>query len=375
VRSRTTKQACLLLFALVALLIPSAVGRGVYTASADQCNFRGVFKTLHDLLPDQVGECLQDAHRIDVTGDMLQQTSRGMLVFRREDGWTGFTDGATTWLVGPSGVLSRPNDARFTWESDAGAAGTVLLQSPGLSDVQAQRSLGGSIAPAAQGLVGHFTAAPVPGSAQMIAFAFQVDVDRPGNFKVEATLQVTENASIAFTDGLVTSSEQGEFAAQPYDPAEPVNGRRLVLHWPLDPAFTPMRESGRASGTVYVQCLEPGPVAANLHLRVVQAGGGDLSYDGTAVSQCGGAPLFIPTPVPSHTPRPTLTPTSTFTATETATPNRLQATATQTALEAAATARAEATFCAKQANSNTQANVNAQENSPDSRFNDVDCGT
>src|SRR5207248_2405509 len=92
---------------------------------------------------------------------------------------------------------------------------------------------------------GTFSAAQVPGSAQVVAFSFQVQINRPGNFKVEANLDVGDNASISYTDGLVTSSEQGDFAAQRYDPAPVVNGHRSSLHWPLDVAFTPMAQWGR----------------------------------------------------------------------------------------------------------------------------------
>src|SRR5204863_3884925 len=50
-------------------------------------------------------------------GDALQSTAGGMLVWRKVDNWTAFTDGATTWINGPFGVQSRPNDQRFDWES------------------------------------------------------------------------------------------------------------------------------------------------------------------------------------------------------------------------------------------------------------------
>ncbi|HEX2924426.1 MAG TPA: hypothetical protein VHS28_10430 [Chloroflexota bacterium] len=56
-----------------------------------------------------------------VRGDALQRTSSGLLVWRKADNWTAFTDGATTWIYGPNGVESRPNDERFSWEQDGGA--------------------------------------------------------------------------------------------------------------------------------------------------------------------------------------------------------------------------------------------------------------
>ena len=42
----------------------------------------------------------------------------GLLVWRKCDDWTAFTDGATTWINGPAGVVTRPNAGPlFPWES------------------------------------------------------------------------------------------------------------------------------------------------------------------------------------------------------------------------------------------------------------------
>ena len=43
----------------------------------------------------------------------------GLLVWRRQDNWTGFTDGHRTWTSGPNGLELRLNTERFCWESDA----------------------------------------------------------------------------------------------------------------------------------------------------------------------------------------------------------------------------------------------------------------
>jgi hypothetical protein len=55
-----------------------------------------------------------------VSGDVLQPTTRGLLVRRTADRVVGFTDGTSTWLAGPCGLQQRPNGARFAWESGAG---------------------------------------------------------------------------------------------------------------------------------------------------------------------------------------------------------------------------------------------------------------
>jgi len=40
------------------------------------------------------------------------------MAWRKADNWTAFTNGAMTWINGPVGVQSRPNDLRFDWEKD-----------------------------------------------------------------------------------------------------------------------------------------------------------------------------------------------------------------------------------------------------------------
>src|SRR5437762_9309545 len=130
VRARSIKQALLLLAAALALLAPSFAGRPAQTVSALDCSFRFGFADLQAQVPQVVGDCLENEHHMGPTGDGLQQTSRGLLVWRKEDNWTGFTDGYTTWVLGPRGLQSRPNEGRYAWEPDFGAPGTVALDAP-----------------------------------------------------------------------------------------------------------------------------------------------------------------------------------------------------------------------------------------------------
>lgn len=89
-------------------------------AAVYDCEYRGGFKTLHDLIPDVVGDCLENERHDPTTGDGLQWTAHGILLWRKADNWTAFTDGPTTWVLGPDGVQSRPSSARFPWEGGAG---------------------------------------------------------------------------------------------------------------------------------------------------------------------------------------------------------------------------------------------------------------
>ncbi|MYB77409.1 MAG: hypothetical protein F4X83_09995 [Chloroflexi bacterium] len=86
-------------------------------ASGD-CQFVLGFKTLRDLIGhDIVGECLED-QRYAANGNSEQHTTGGLLVWRKADNWTAFTDGYRTWLNGPNGLQQRLNTERFEWEAD-----------------------------------------------------------------------------------------------------------------------------------------------------------------------------------------------------------------------------------------------------------------
>jgi hypothetical protein len=107
---------------LVSLAWPAA-------AAAQTCEFRLGFKVLHDQIPEIVGDCIEDEH-LDPWGNSsaLQQTTKGLLVWRGHDNWTAFTNGETTWINGPCGLQSRPNAGRFPWEQfDAGCVTAAEL--------------------------------------------------------------------------------------------------------------------------------------------------------------------------------------------------------------------------------------------------------
>jgi len=93
-------------------------GISLPTASAQTCEYKLGFKTLHDMIPDIVGDCIDNETHNPYNGDALQATENGLLVWRKCDNWTAFTNGATTWLNGPNGIESRPNEGPFfPWEA------------------------------------------------------------------------------------------------------------------------------------------------------------------------------------------------------------------------------------------------------------------
>src|SRR5438045_1303009 len=88
---------------------PPSAGR------SGSCQFVLGFKTFHDDLSDPVGDCKGDQH-FATNGDAQQETAGGLLVWRKSDNWTAFTDGFHTWVNGPLGLAGRLNTERFDWE-------------------------------------------------------------------------------------------------------------------------------------------------------------------------------------------------------------------------------------------------------------------
>jgi hypothetical protein len=98
-----------------ALLVPTALS--AETPGAGQgCQFSLGFKTLHDLAPADVGDCI-DNSAYQPNGDAQQHTTKGLMVWRKADNWTAFTNGYMTWINGPGGLVSRLNSNRFSWEA------------------------------------------------------------------------------------------------------------------------------------------------------------------------------------------------------------------------------------------------------------------
>jgi hypothetical protein len=87
-----------------------------HATTAQTCTFVLGFAALHDRIPDLVGICTRNVEYDAVTGDGVQTTSTGLLVWRKTDNLTAFTNGSETWLDGPLGVQMRLNSQRFSWE-------------------------------------------------------------------------------------------------------------------------------------------------------------------------------------------------------------------------------------------------------------------
>ena len=163
---------------------------------AASCEYVLGFATLDAMIPTVVGSCLEDQHYA-TNGDAQQMTSGGLLVWRKADNWTAFTDGYHTWLNGPNGLQERLNTLRFSWEADAASypPATGAFPPPGPP----------SILP---------TATPAPAVASSGVTFTSVQGGRPGQYaSVSVTTSPGASCSIIYVTPYGTVSQaQGLFA-------------------------------------------------------------------------------------------------------------------------------------------------------------------
>jgi hypothetical protein len=103
------------LSALAALLVTAALQPASAQAQA-ACAFTPSFEALRQQIPAIVGGCLENERVDPASGDAQQRTGGGLLMRANGGTWVAFTNGLTTWLIGPSGLVSRAAGDRFDWE-------------------------------------------------------------------------------------------------------------------------------------------------------------------------------------------------------------------------------------------------------------------
>ncbi len=137
-------------------------------SQAEPCRFVLGFADLRDKVGGtKVGACLEDERFNAENGNAEQRTAGGLLVWRKADNFTAFTDGSMSWVAGPNGVQTRPNSERFAWENDPQRPSTAPAAAPAraASAAPAASPASGataSVAPAAAASPG---ATPAPASS------------------------------------------------------------------------------------------------------------------------------------------------------------------------------------------------------------------
>ena len=105
--------------------VPQMAPATVPSSQSQNCQFILGFAALDDMIPNIVGQCLANESHNPQNGDGLQQTANGLLVWRKSDNFTAFTDGATSWVNGPFDLQTRSNSQRFSWEQNSDNLPTI----------------------------------------------------------------------------------------------------------------------------------------------------------------------------------------------------------------------------------------------------------
>lgn len=116
------------LFVAVTLFI-ALQGTAPIAISASSCQFVLGFAALDGMIPSFMGNCLDNEHFNTTNGDSLQDTSGvngavGLLVWRKADNWTAYTDGyraCSETSAGRSTVSTRPVWVRRSPRRPSGA--------------------------------------------------------------------------------------------------------------------------------------------------------------------------------------------------------------------------------------------------------------
>jgi hypothetical protein len=122
---------------LVALLcVATLFGAIPSSTGAQNCTFVLGFAALHNLIPNIVGDCLDNETHNPLNGDGLQPATGvngagGLLVWRKADNFTAFTDGFRSWVNPPFGLQVRLNSQRFFWESNPTNLQVIPAPTPG----------------------------------------------------------------------------------------------------------------------------------------------------------------------------------------------------------------------------------------------------
>ena len=157
-RARWWCLAVVVAVLLIGQVTPVQAQGAFAPAAAADCQFILGFATLKALIdaaegPEKVGNCLENERFNPQNGEARQHTTGGLLVWRKADNWTAFTDGYRTWANGPYGLQTRLNTEEFSWERPAPTtlywtdARTRKIQRANLDGSQVEDVLAGMVLP------------------------------------------------------------------------------------------------------------------------------------------------------------------------------------------------------------------------------------
>ena len=275
------------------LVIPVAIAQAAPVAAP--CQFVLGFKTVHDFIPTIVGSCTDDEGHNPQNGDALQHTTGGLLVWRKADNWTAFTDGYHTWINGPNGLAERLNTQRFAWEANPDNLPVVGNTTPPAAPPPAAPSPSVTFSDQGIAILSGAKIANDDGDADILAFARNT-TSQPMSTMLTVTLTDASGNRLGQAIGAVNDMQPGEtrlvrlISQVPYNQASggtwqvdlTQSGSSLPTTFKLSaPQIDP---SDASAVLVTVQNIGNATQSASISIAITDANGGILGLAVGAVN-------------------------------------------------------------------------------------------
>lgn len=170
--------------------------------SSPGCGYVLGFEVIYSAIPTVVGACIDNEAHNPTNGDAVQHTSNGLLVWRKADNFTAFTDGYRSWVDGPSGIQERLNSQRFAWEANP----------------ESMPIVGGTAITATQAIPSGLTVSCAPGdqNCQLAQQVLPRPNEAPDGFALTVAWEDTSQQYSTFNVRMTNGSEAITVHVEPY---------------------------------------------------------------------------------------------------------------------------------------------------------------
>jgi hypothetical protein len=81
-------------------------------------------------LPAEIGTCTSKP-MVDADGDVMQETSNGLLTWSKATNIVEFTNGEQTWIDSPYGMILRAGTVSYPWEGKVSLVAGIAINAQG----------------------------------------------------------------------------------------------------------------------------------------------------------------------------------------------------------------------------------------------------
>ncbi|HEX6511617.1 MAG TPA: hypothetical protein VF157_04910 [Chloroflexota bacterium] len=115
----------------IPLLAPAGPALAQTVGPNPNCSFQAGFGTIAGMIPAIVGSCVTDQQPSDNQGNIMQETSTGLLTWTKATNVTEFTTGTDTWVLSGYGLIMRDGSIAYPWEGTTSIVAGVAINKNG----------------------------------------------------------------------------------------------------------------------------------------------------------------------------------------------------------------------------------------------------